>query len=81
MIETQARMIQEIDLLRARHPDDTIAVVSHADPLRSVLANFLGIPMDLLLRLEIGTASISTLRLDAWSAQVLCVNRTEEIPV
>ena len=81
MIETQARMIRELDWMRVRHPEETVAVVSHGDPLRSILAYFLGIPLDLVLRLEIGTASLSALRMDAWSARVLCVNRSEDIPV
>ena len=81
MIETQARMIQELDLIRARHPEDAVAVVSHGDPLRSVIAYFLGIPLDLVLRFEISPASLSVLKLDAWHAQVLCVNQTVEAPL
>ena len=81
MIETQTRMIQELDLIRARHPDDVVAVVSHGDPLRSAIAYFLGIPLDLVLRFEISPASLSVVKLDAWHAQVLCVNQTVEVPL
>lgn len=78
MIETQARMIRELEILRERHSGDTVAVVSHADPLRTVIAFVLGVPLDLMLRLEIGTASLSVVRMDAWGACVLRLNETEE---
>lgn len=81
MLETQARMIQQMDCLRQSHPDDTIAVVSHGDPLRAVLAYFLGISLDAILQLELSTASLSVLQVHDWGARVMCVNDTGEIPV
>jgi probable phosphomutase (TIGR03848 family) len=77
MIETQTRMVQQITSLCERHPDDTIAVVSHADPLRAVIAYFLGMPLDLVQRLEIGPASLSVLQVHGWGARVLSLNETE----
>jgi broad specificity phosphatase PhoE len=79
MIETQARMIRQLDLLRGRHGEETVAVVSHGDPLRSVVAYYLGIPLDLILRFEIHTASLSVLQLAEWGARILCVNHKDEI--
>jgi probable phosphoglycerate mutase len=51
-----------------------VAVVTHADVSRATLAYYLGMPIDLMLRLEIGPASVSTIRLDDASVQVLSVN-------
>lgn len=81
MIETQTRMIRELDLIRARHPEDIVAVVSHGDPLRSVIAYFLGMPLDLVQRFEIGPASLSIVRWEDWRAQVMCVNQVPEVPL
>jgi probable phosphoglycerate mutase len=81
MVETQARMVRQLDRLRARHPDDTIAVVSHGDPLRAALAWFLGIPIDLIFRFEIGTASVSVIEVHDCGARVLCLNHTGETPI
>jgi probable phosphomutase (TIGR03848 family) len=80
MAEIQLRMVQELESLRARHSSDAVAVVSHGDPLRAAVAWFLGIPIDLMLRFEIGTASVSVVQVDDWNARVLCVNETGEVP-
>jgi probable phosphoglycerate mutase len=55
--------------------------VSHGDPLRAVVAYYLGIPLDLMLRFEILTASVSVLQLADWGARILCVSNKSEIPV
>jgi probable phosphoglycerate mutase len=81
MIETQTRMIQQMECFRTRHPSGAVAVVSHGDPLRAAVAYFLGIPLDLVLRFEISPASVSVVQLHDWGARVLCVNETGEIPV
>ncbi len=76
MIETQARMVAQLGCLRKQHPDDIVAIVSHGDPLRSVVAHHLGIPLDLLLRFEIAPASVSVLQADDWNTKVTCLNHT-----
>ena len=81
MRETQTRMFTEIESLRARHPEDTVAVVSHSDPLRSLLAFHLGIPLDLTRRLQLNTGSLSVVRMDASSVRVLSVNQMEGNPL
>jgi len=80
MLETQVRMIQQLDCLHLRHSDDTIAVIGHADPLRAVIAHFLGMPLDLMLRVEISPASVSVVRIGEWAPQVICLNDTGEVP-
>jgi probable phosphoglycerate mutase len=81
MIEAQVRMVQELDRLRLRHPDETVAVVSHGDPLRAVIAHFLGTSLDSVLRMEVSPASLSVIQVHEWGARVMCVNQTEEVPV
>jgi broad specificity phosphatase PhoE len=81
MIETQTRMVRALDCFRSRHPEHTVAVVSHGDPLRAAVAHFMGIPLDMILRFEIATASLSIVQVGDWGPRVVCVNRTEEAPL
>jgi probable phosphoglycerate mutase len=55
MIEIQMRMVTEIERLRALHPDGTVAIVSHGDPIRTAIVYYAGMPMDFMLRLNIST--------------------------
>jgi probable phosphomutase (TIGR03848 family) len=80
MIECQMRMVRQVERLTQEHPDDTIAIVSHGDPIRSLITYFLGIPIDLFQRFEISPGSLSIAQLTDAGPYVLCVNRTEEFP-
>jgi len=81
MIECQNRMVREVERIGREHPNDTVALVSHGDPLRALLAHFLGIPIDLIPRFEVSTASVSVVQVAEWGSRVLCMNHTGEIPV
>ncbi|HLV65290.1 MAG TPA: histidine phosphatase family protein [Polyangiaceae bacterium] len=74
--EIQARLVRELLELARQHPDVTVAVVGHADPLRAAIASFVGLPSDLLLRIELLPASISALRIAPGGATLLCSNLT-----
>jgi probable phosphomutase (TIGR03848 family) len=74
MLEVQTRMVDAFEALRRKHPDQTIVVVSHGDPIRGILMHYLGMPLDFIHRLEIGTASLSTILLHDWGPQVLSIN-------
>jgi broad specificity phosphatase PhoE len=76
MTAIQARMADELVRIRDAHDDQTVAVVSHGDPLRAALCLFMGISIDLMQRIEIGTASVSTLRLTRDSVTLLRLNDT-----
>ena len=47
--------------LVTEHPGETIVAVSHADPIKAIVAAAAGIPLDLLQRLVISPCSISAL--------------------
>lgn len=79
MLEVQARIVRELECLRRRHPDQHVAIVTHADVIRSALAHYAAIPVDLFQRIEISPASFSTLALEAGGAQILRVNGTVEL--
>lgn len=76
LLEVQARAVTELDRLAAAHRDALVAVVSHGDVIRAVLGHYLGIPIDLLLRLAVEPASVSILRLEAWGPQIQRLNDT-----
>jgi probable phosphomutase (TIGR03848 family) len=76
MIAVQARIVSALRLLWERHGDASVAVVTHGDLIRAALAHCLGAPLDLLLRIEISTASVSILDYTGDGPYVRCVNST-----
>jgi probable phosphomutase (TIGR03848 family) len=71
----QARIVAAFESLAANHADDElVAVVFHADPVKLVLAYYLGMPLDTFQRLSCDTASLSILRLGKTGAQVAGMN-------
>lgn len=75
-LETQLRIVRLLLELKERHPEGTVAIVSHADVIRAALLHFLGVPMDLFLRLEISPASVSTVAVADYGPWVLGINHT-----
>ena len=51
--EIQNRMVVTLDALVANHPEQTIVVVSHSDPIKLAVAFYIGQPLDLFQRLVI----------------------------
>ncbi len=47
---------------------------SHCDVLRALVAHYLGLPLDNLLRFEIDAGSVSRVEVGAWGGRVLGVN-------
>jgi probable phosphoglycerate mutase len=72
--EVQTRMVEQLTRYSRQHPDQIVAVLSHADAIRIALVHFLGMPIDLMHRLEIRPASISAVRLAEWGPHVLLIN-------
>jgi probable phosphoglycerate mutase len=62
--ECQIRLVSEIEaIVKAHKPDEIIACVSHADPIKLVTAYYLGMPLDHFQRLGCDTASVTVLML------------------
>lgn len=55
-------------------PDATYAIVSHADPIRAILADALGLHLEGYDRLVVGPGSLSVVRYDGARPKVLRVN-------
>ena len=61
--EVQARAVTLVETLRETHPGDHVILVSHADPLRGIVAHYLGMNANFYYRLGIDCGSISRLSL------------------
>ncbi len=79
--EVQQRAAAALEQIAAAHPNQVVAVVSHGDIIRTVLAHYLGTPLDLFQRLQISTASVSTLALVDGRPALLNLNVTAALPV
>jgi broad specificity phosphatase PhoE len=76
MAEAQCRVIDLCQRLAAERPSARALLFSHADVIRGALAFWLGMPLDLILRLEVAPASISTVELGPWGPRVVGINET-----
>ena len=72
MVAVQARAVAKVSELRTRH--NFVTVFTHADIIRAVLAHFLGVHLDLFLRIEIDPASASWIELYEAAVRVRLVN-------
>lgn len=59
LTHVQARAWECVSQIAENHPEATVAVVTHADVIRALLVLFLGMPLDLLPRIQVNPGSIS----------------------
>lgn len=79
-LEASHRAVDQVEELAACHPEKTIALVSHADVIKTVVAHYLGMHLDLFQRLVISPASITVLSFTPMGGLVLSVNDTAHLP-
>lgn len=72
MLEVQVRAWTYALALRDAQPEATLLLVSHGDVIRALLLQALGMPLDMIFRLEVEPGSLCVLDLHAWSVRVLC---------
>jgi probable phosphomutase (TIGR03848 family) len=73
--ECQHRMVEVIETLRLQHsPQDVLACFSHADPIKYVLAYYLGLPLDNFQRLTIDTGSVTALWVSDVGSRLIMMN-------
>lgn len=78
--EVQARMVAELDAIRDAHPGQTVAVISHSDPIKMAVAHYTGLALDLFQRLTISPASVSALAFTRFGPRVICLNHVDPLP-
>ncbi|PJF42539.1 MAG: hypothetical protein CUN50_03640 [Candidatus Thermofonsia Clade 1 bacterium] len=72
----QMRAVDAIEALAERHPRQRVAIFSHSDLIKMILAHYLGMHLDLYQRIEIAPASLSIIRLSFERPSVLQINET-----
>lgn len=76
--DVQQRMVSEMEALREHHRGELVVAVSHGDPLKTVLAHYLGFSLELLSRIDISPASVTELELGDFSATIRSLNVTAD---
>lgn len=74
MREAQQRASRCIRRMAEEHPDAAVAAVSHADVIKAVLAEVLGLPLGAHAKFEISPAGLSAIQLWHGGARILCMN-------
>ena len=71
-MQAQTRLASCLDEVAASHkPKDIVAVVFHADPIKLVIAHYLGMPLDNFQRLGCDTGSMTSIYLGKSSAHII----------
>ena len=73
--ECQHRMVQVVESLRLQYsPQDLVTCFSHSDPIKQVIAFYLGLSLDQFQRLTINTGSITALEISEHGSRLLLMN-------
>ena len=63
LLECQTRAAAEASRIADEHPDEMVALFSHGDPIRLLLAHFSGVHTDHFQRITVSPASVSVVAL------------------
>lgn len=63
--EVQSRAVAGVEALAQRHQGEQIALSSHGDVIKVIVAHYLGVPLDLAHRLDPAPASVSVIDVPA----------------
>jgi len=74
LMNVQSRAWKSLSRIIARHPEATVASVTHGDVIRALLILLLGMPLDHILRFEIAPASITEISVGESGPVVHSVN-------
>lgn len=75
IVDAQHRFIEEVEFLAEKHDQgDLLVCVSHADPIKLVVAYYIGLPLDMFQRLQISPGSITALNLGEYGSHLLFMN-------
>jgi len=69
--EAAARAVAAVELLVQRHTDETFAVVTHGDIIRSIVGSYMRLPLEHALRVIFDTASASLIECKGDTARVI----------
>jgi probable phosphoglycerate mutase len=72
--QMQMRVVNEVEAICAEHPEGNVALVSHADTIKAIVAHYAGIHLDLFQRLIVSPASVSVIWIGSWGPRVIRFN-------
>lgn len=70
----QERMVHVAERVRAETANESVVLVSHGDPIRVLLAHYLGMDLAAFRRIVVHTGSVSVLRFSATGCRLLALN-------
>ncbi|MCZ2127168.1 MAG: histidine phosphatase family protein [Anaerolineales bacterium] len=75
--ECQTRIVGALERMIQKHkkPQEIVAAVFHADPIKLAVAHFLGMPLDRFQRLGCDTGSLTALYVGETAAQLVRLNQ------
>ena len=74
--EMQARALDAVAAICARHAGETVVAVSHADVIKAVAAAAAGTPLDLFQRIVVSPCSVTAIAYRTGGPTLLTVNNT-----
>jgi probable phosphomutase (TIGR03848 family) len=74
--EMQSRAIGVIERIIEHHLTGEVAVVSHADVIKALVAHYAGVPLDMFQRIVIAPASISIIGVHKTGVSIIRLNDT-----
>jgi probable phosphomutase (TIGR03848 family) len=74
--EMQTRIVRALHGICDRHPGEAVIAVSHADPIKAVVADAMGTHLDLFQRIVVSPCSITVISYGPLGPTVLAVNST-----
>ena len=72
--EVQVRVVDAVERIVSEHPKNKVCVVSHGDPIKLIVAHYLGVHIDLFQRIVVAPASVSVLSVSSGGPYVLALN-------
>jgi probable phosphoglycerate mutase len=78
--KAQIRAIDALEAIAQQHARGRVAVVSHADILKLVLAYYIGAPLDMFQRINVSPASLSIVSVGYGRITVQQINETSYLP-
>jgi probable phosphomutase (TIGR03848 family) len=73
-VALQTRMVDTVNRLVESHRGKVVVAVSHADPIKAVVAQAVGTHLDLFQRIVVSPCSVTAIAYGTDSPVVLCVN-------
>jgi probable phosphoglycerate mutase len=79
--EVQSRAVAAVESMRLDHRDGVVAAVTHGDVVKTVVAHYIGMHIDLFQRLVVGTASVTVLRFTPHGPRLFAFNDKGGVPL